>query len=103
MLADLSDAETLRSGSERTALFYAALAAVQKLGYAIPVGLSYPILGFIGFVPSLGPGNSAAAITWLEIMFVVPPVLLSLAAAAMVAGWPIDAEAQAKNAEALAA
>ena len=36
MLADLSDAETLRTGQERTGLFFATLTAVSKIAYAIP-------------------------------------------------------------------
>ena len=103
MLADVSDAETLQSGQEKTGLFYAVLAAVQKLGYAIPVGLSYVILEAIGFVPKLGGGNTADAISGLTLMFIVPPVLLALAASAIVRGWPIDATTQARNAEALSA
>ena len=103
MLADVSDAETLLSGQEKTGLFYAVLAAVQKLGYAIPVGLSYVVLEAIGFVPKLGGGNTAEAISGLTLMFVVPPMLLALAAAAIVRNWPIDAATQARNAEALAA
>lgn len=103
MLADLSDAETLRSGQTKTGLFYAALAAVQKLGYAVPVGLSYSILGLIGFVPKLGAGNSRDAILGLELLFVLPPALLALSAALVVRGWPIDAQAQARNAAALKA
>ena len=102
MLADLSDAETLRSGRASTGLFYAALAAVAKLGYAVPVGLSYAILGLIGFVPKLGAGNSPDAIRGLEILFVFPPVLLALVAALVVRGWPIDKDAQARIAAALA-
>jgi glycoside/pentoside/hexuronide:cation symporter, GPH family len=101
MLADLSDAETLRSGQEKTALFYAALVAVQKLGYAIPVGLSYTILGLIGFVPRLGAANAPEAIAGLMTLFVLPPALLALAAAAVVRGWPIDAVEQARTADAL--
>nr|WP_310524266.1 MFS transporter [Polymorphobacter sp.] len=102
MMADLSDAETLRSGRQRTGLFYAALVAVQKLGYAIPVGLSYSILGVIGFVPALAERNSPEAISGLQLLFVVPPVVLALLAVLVVRGWPIDAEAQARNATALA-
>ena len=101
MLADVSDAETLRSGQEKTGLFYAVLAAVQKLGYAIPVGLSYVILQSIGFVPKLGGGNTPDAISGLTLMFIVPPMLLALAAAAIVWRWPIDADTQARNAQAL--
>jgi Na+/melibiose symporter-like transporter len=96
MLADVSDAETLRSGTEKTGQFFAALVVLQKLGYAVPVGISYTVLGWIGFVPERGAGNAAAAITGLEILFVVPPVLLALAAALVVRRWPIDAAAQAR-------
>lgn len=103
MLADVSDAETLRSGQEKTGLFYAALAAVQKLGYAIPVGLSYAVLAAIGFVPRLGAANAPGAIDGLMLLFVVPPVVLALIAAAIVRGWPINAAVQARNAEALVA
>ena len=103
MLADVSDAETLRSGQEKTGLFYAALAAVQKLGYAIPVGLSYAILGLVGFVPRLGADNTPGAINGLLVLFIVPPILMSLIAAWVVHGWPIDAETQARNAKAIAA
>lgn len=103
MLADLSDAETLRTGQERTGLYFAALAAVQKLGYAIPVGLTYPLLAAIGFVPALGAANDPAAIDGLVLLFVFPPALLALAAAAVVRGWPIDAADQARAAAALAA
>ena len=101
MLADVSDAETLRSGQEKTGLFYAAAVAVQKLGYAIPVGLTYPVLGYLGFEARLGTGNSASAIDGLTMLFVVPPVLLALIAAWVVSSWPLDAKAQAANAEAL--
>ncbi|GGE18344.1 MFS transporter [Polymorphobacter glacialis] len=102
MLADLSDAETVRTGHEKTALFYAALVVVQKLGYAIPVGVSYALLGLIGFEPELTTRNSPDAILGLIVLFVVPPALLALAGAAVVRGWPIDADTQARNAAALA-
>jgi hypothetical protein len=38
----------------------------------------------------------------LEILFVFPPAVLALSAALVVRGWPIDADAQARNAAALA-
>lgn len=102
MLADLSEADTVRTGQERTALFYAALTATQKLGYALPVGLSYMFLGLIGFVPQLGEANSTATVDGLVALFVLPPAALALAGALVVRGWPIDAASQARNAEALA-
>ncbi len=102
MLADVSDAETLRSGQERTGLFFAALVATQKLGYAIPVGLSYAILGAIGFAPKLGAANTASALLGLTLLFIVPPILFALVAVYILRGWPIDADVQAANAAALA-
>lgn len=103
MLADLSDAETLRTGRENTGLFYAAMAAVTKIGYALPVGLTYPILGLVGFDAKLGTGNTAFAILGLTLLFTVPPGLFALAAARLASGWPIDARAQAETAARLAA
>jgi Na+/melibiose symporter-like transporter len=103
MLADLSDAETLRSGEERTGLFYSVLTATQKIGYAIPVGVTYAVLDRIGFVPALGSANTAGAIDGLEMLFVAPPVLVALLAAYFARNWPIGAEDQARNARALAA
>ncbi len=101
MLADVSDAETLRTGHEQTGLFYSALVAVQKLGYMLPVGLAYPLLGLIGFDPAAGAGNAPSAVTALEWLFVVPPVLFGLAAAWLLRGWPIDAAHQAATTAAL--
>jgi Na+/melibiose symporter-like transporter len=102
MLGDVSDAETLASGQERTGLFYAALVVAQKLGYAIPVGVSFTVLKLIGFNAALGGANSSGSITGLSLLFVVPPVIFSLLAAALLRGWPIDAALQARNAAALA-
>lgn len=101
MLADVSDLETLRTGEERTGLFYAALVAVQKLGYAIPVGLSYQILGLIGFVPKLGAQNAPSAIVGLQWLFIVPPVVLACLALLVIRKWPIDAASQEETAAAL--
>lgn len=103
MLADYSDAETLRTGNEQTGLFYALLTAVQKLGYAIPVGLTYPLLGLIGFDPALGTKNSESAIAALTFLFIVPPVTLAAIGGLMIRRWPITADTQARNAAALAA
>jgi Na+/melibiose symporter-like transporter len=103
MLADFSDAETLRTGNEQTGLFYALLTAIAKLGYAIPVGLTYSLLGLIGFEPSLGTKNSESAIAALTFLFIVPPVALAGIAGLLIRTWPITADTQARNAEALAA
>lgn len=103
MLADFSDAETLRTGNEQTGLFYALLTAVQKLGYAIPIGVTFSLLGLIGFDPALGADNSESAIAALTFLFIVPPVALAGIGGLIIRRWPITPESQARNAQALAA
>lgn len=108
MLADLADAQALdrmeasHAGGETTGLNFAILTATQKLGYAIPVGLTYPILELVGFDPTPGADNNAGAIAGLSFLFVVPPLLLGALAAFLVWRWPITAEAHARIRHALA-
>lgn len=101
MLADLNDAQALEraeggGGAETPGLNFALLTATQKLGYAIPVGLTYPILGLIGFDPAPGAANSPGALLGLTLLFAVPPLLLGLGAAAAVRGWPITSAVHAE-------
>jgi Na+/melibiose symporter-like transporter len=103
MLADLNDAQALdardrREGqaSDTTGLSYAILTATQKLGYAIPVGLTYPLLALIGFDPAPGAANSEAAIEGLTLLYVLPSVTLGLLAAWLAWRWPITADAHAR-------
>ena len=103
ILADVSDAETLRSGEEKTALLYAVFTATTKLGYAIPVGLAYPVLGWIGFRAAAGAANSPDAILGLTLLFTVVPAGIALATAWLTWRWPHDAGAHARVAAALAA
>jgi len=101
MMADLNDAQTLdrqtanTPGADTTGLNFAILTATAKLGYAIPVGLTYPLLGAIGFDPTPGAENSPSALTGLRWLFAVPPFLFALSAAALILGWPITASVHA--------
>jgi Na+/melibiose symporter-like transporter len=90
MLADVTDAETLATGRSNAGLHYAVLVGVQKLGYAIPVGLSYIVLDAIGFDARLGTANTASAIDGLVLLFLVPPIVAALIAAWLARGWTID-------------
>lgn len=109
MLADLTDAQELdcrkrgETAADTTGLNYAVLTATQKLGYAIPVGLTYPILALVGFDPTPGATNSASAIGGLTFLFVVPPLVLGALAAWLIWRWPITAEAHARIRAELAA
>jgi Na+/melibiose symporter-like transporter len=96
MLADVTDAETLESGRSNAGLYYAVLVGVQKIGYAIPVGLAYIVLDMVGFDAKLGAANTPAAIDGLVLLFLVPPVISALGAAWLARGWTIDRAAQAR-------
>lgn len=101
MMADLNDAQDLdrqitgRSGAETTGLNFAILTATAKLGFAIPVGLTYPLLALIGFDPQPGAANSASAIRGLELLFAFPSAVFAGSAAAVIWKWPITAKAHA--------
>jgi len=94
MLADVTDAETLATGRNNAGLYYAVLVGVQKIGYAIPVGLAYIVLDAVGFDATLGAGNTPAAIDGLVALFLFPPVLAAAGAAWLAWGWTIDRAAQ---------
>ncbi len=109
MLSDLGDAQELdrrRAGitaAGTTGLNFAILTATQKLGYAVPLAITFPLLGLIGFDPKPGAINSDEAIAGLSFLFVVPPLLLSILAALVIWRWPITAEVHTAIREELAA
>lgn len=103
MLADVTDAETLATGQSQAGLYYAVLVGVQKLGYAIPVGMAYIVLDAVGFDARLGTANSATAIDGLVLLFLLPPILSALTAAWLARGWTIGRDEQQRIVAQLAA
>lgn len=102
MLSDLRDAQDLerhQTGQalhDATGLSFAILTAVGKLGAAITFGLTYPLLGLVGFDPRPGAVNSAAAVTGLTQLFILAPLVLGMLSAATVWRWPITAAVHAR-------
>ncbi len=101
MLSDLRDAQRLEgrdAGAEpgdTTGLSFAILTATGKLGTAIPVGLTYPLLALVGFDPAPGAANDATATAGLTLLFVLAPLALGAIGAAVVWRWPITAQVHA--------
>jgi glycoside/pentoside/hexuronide:cation symporter, GPH family len=87
MLADVADADRLETGLERNGLLQAVLTTTQKISYATPVVLLYPLLAVIGFDPRPGADNPFGAILGMSLLFVGPPVLLMGGAAWIVWRW----------------
>lgn len=91
MMADIGDEDLLRTGQDRTGLLYALVTLTGKAGYALAVGLTYIGLDLVGFVPSQGADNTPDALNGLTALFIGVPVLATLAGAAMLWRYPIDA------------
>ena len=101
MLADAGDEERLANGADRTGLLYAILAGTAKLGYALAVGITFPLLQLLGFNPQ-GGGDPQAGLLGLQLLFVVAPAVLGLLAAWVCFGYPLDARRHAEIRDQLA-
>jgi glycoside/pentoside/hexuronide:cation symporter, GPH family len=91
MMADIGDEDLLRTGQDRTGLLYALVTLTGKAGYALAVGVTYIGLDLVGFVPRLGPDNSADALNGLTALFIGLPVLATIIGASFLIRYPIDA------------
>jgi GPH family glycoside/pentoside/hexuronide:cation symporter len=103
MLNDAGDVDRLETGLDRNALIQGLLTTTQKISYAIPVAIIYPVLSLIGFDPRPGHANTHEAIFGMTLLFIVPPTALILTAAWIASRWPLDREAHAEVQAALAA
>ncbi|MBZ6378195.1 hypothetical protein B5C34_01065 [Pacificimonas flava] len=71
MLADYNDDAKAAGANDRIGLLNAVLTTAQKLGYAVPVGVLFPLLSLAGFDPEPGSRNSDEALFWLEAVWIV--------------------------------
>ncbi len=100
--ADLVDEDRLKTGEERTGLFYAFINMTQKLGIALSVGIVYVILEQ-GFSYQPGQENTPEAIKGLAIIFVTIPVVVSAINAVLLWYHPITRARQEETRRALEA
>ncbi|MBW2366413.1 MAG: MFS transporter [Deltaproteobacteria bacterium] len=87
MVADVVDQEELRSGHNRSGLYFALMSTTYKLGNALAVGISYLVLDQVGFDPAIQ--NSPEAVNGLLITFVFLPLLFSLLTAVCMLKYPL--------------
>ena len=88
MMADLTDADELATGSKRAGLFFAMLTTTNKLGGAIGVGASFTILELVfDFDPNAN--NSQAALDGLLITYCLGAALCLFVATTALTRYPL--------------
>ncbi len=92
--ADVIDADTASSGDQRSGFYFAAWGLATKLSLAAGAGLVLPLLAFFGFDPAPAAINDPSALFALAVIYAWIPVLLKLAAVALMWNFPIDEAAQ---------
>ena len=93
--ADVIDVDTAASGEQRTGTYVAAWGLGTKLALAMAVGVAFPVLDAAGFSADGGP-QSASGLTALIVLYAVVPLVMKLAAIALMWRFPLDAAEQAR-------
>ncbi|HEX7874621.1 MAG TPA: MFS transporter [Sphingobium sp.] len=89
MVADVADENRLRTGEDRTALFFSAFSISSKAGMAVAVGIALPLVGWFGFDPQAAV-NTPAALKGLLAVFALGPAIAHLISAWLIHGFPLD-------------
>ncbi len=90
--ADVLDGDRATSGGERAGLLFGIWGMATKLALALGVGLAFPLIDLAGFDPAIVNDDSALlALAWV---YAGLPVLLKLASAGLVWGFPFTAQTQ---------
>jgi GPH family glycoside/pentoside/hexuronide:cation symporter len=92
--ADVIDADTASSGDQRSGFYFAAWGLATKLSLAAGAGLVLPLLAFFGFDPAPAAIKAPSALFALAVIYAWIPVVLKLAAIALMWNFPIDEMAQ---------
>ncbi len=88
MVADVADHHRLETGHDRLGLFFSVFSLSDKAAFAVAVGVSLPLLGWIGFDPRAA--NPQAVLDHLLLVFALGPALAHLLSAAIIRGFPLN-------------
>ena len=95
MMADVADEDEIKTGNQRTGLFFALLTMTSKMGLAFSIGLVYPLLGAIGFERG---GDNLPDILWqVRVIYVAVPFIMNIAVIWIMVFYPLTQEKQEKN------
>jgi Na+/melibiose symporter-like transporter len=89
IMGDIIDYDTLKTGEARGGLFFGVWAFFQQISPAIAIGITLPLLEYLGF--SAKGGNTPQALQALKYVYCLGPLPFMLAGALMFMAFPIDA------------
>jgi Na+/melibiose symporter-like transporter len=92
MMADITDDDQVRTGRMQAGVYFGLLAMTEKIGLALAVGVTYPLLAWVGF--RTGQRNDRAALDGLVLLFVLLPAALHVLAALALWRFPLGRVAQ---------
>jgi GPH family glycoside/pentoside/hexuronide:cation symporter len=87
MGADVVDYDNLKSGGQRTGLYFALLALTAKAGGALAIGITYPLLALVGF--DAQGGNSADTEFAFRLIYVIVPTAAMIMAYVFIRGFKL--------------
>jgi GPH family glycoside/pentoside/hexuronide:cation symporter len=96
MMADVNDEELLENGRDRTGMLYAVLTGIDKIGFALAVGVVFQVLAMAGYVPALADRNSPAAIEVVALLYCGATSLMSLCGAVLIMRYPLTQKRHAE-------
>ncbi len=96
MVADVGDAVRLEQGKHRVGLLFAMITTSQKIAGALSIGLSFTVLGWIGYQAKEGVANTPQAIFGMELVYLIGPVVFVMLGGACFIGYKLDSRRHAE-------
>jgi len=96
MMADVNDEELLEHGVDRTGMLYAMLTGIDKIGFALAVGVVFQVLALAGYVPALADHNPPDAIHVVALLYCGVTSVMSLLGAVLIMRYPLTQERHAE-------
>ena len=95
MVADVGDAVRLEQGKHRVGLLYAMITTSQKVAGAFSIGLSFTVLGWIGYQAKEGAANTSEAIFGMQLVYLIGPIVFVMLGGACFIGYKLDSKRHA--------
>jgi glycoside/pentoside/hexuronide:cation symporter, GPH family len=89
LMADVVDEDTVRTGGQRSGLFFGLMLTTSKVGLAASL-LTYFVLDQFGYEGKLGAANTPEAMNALVWLYAGVPFVLNMLAAASLLNYPLD-------------